>query len=77
MPDFPTIISRILAEFGSIDIAESEFKRQINEDAEMKPLFKEWCEEMGYTERTAFADYCHEYLENHDSVFDTLTEYDE
>lgn len=32
---------------------------------------------MGYKEKSAFEQYCHEYLDNHESVFDTLSEYDE
>ena len=32
---------------------------------------------MGYKERYAFEDYCHECLDNHESAFDALTEYEE
>lgn len=75
--NIPTIIQELLSQFGSADIAESEFKRQINEDSEMKSAFREWCDEMGYKERTAFADYCNEYFEGHESIFDTLSDYNE
>lgn len=67
----------MLTQFGSIDIAESEFERIINEDETLMREFKDWCEEMGYKEKKAFEQYCHEYLDNHASMFDTLTEYDE
>lgn len=77
MSDIPTMISQLLADLGSIDIAESEFKRQISDEASLKSQYKEWCEEMDYRERTAFRDYCHEYLDNNESAFDTLTEYDD
>ena len=77
MSDISTIIHELLMRFGSIDIAESEFKRLINEDATLKKDFKEWCEEMGYKEHYAFEDYCHECLDNHESAFDALTEYEE
>ena len=43
MSDISTIIHELLMRFGSIDIAESEFKRLINEDATLKKDFKEWC----------------------------------
>ena len=54
MIDISVTIHDMLSQFGSIDIAESEFKRQINEDDNLKAAFKEWCEEMGYKERDAF-----------------------
>lgn len=77
MADISSMIQEILIQFRSIDIAESEFKRIINDDESLKTEFKEWCEEMGYRERHAFEQYCHEYLDNHESMFDTLSEYDE
>lgn len=77
MADISSMIQEMLIQFRSIDIAESEFKRIINDDESLKTEFKEWCEEMGYRERHAFEQYCHEYLDNHESMFDTLSEYDE
>lgn len=76
-PPISTIIKELLVQFGSIDIAESEFKRIINEEHSLMTEFKEWCEEMGYKEKDAFEQFCHEFLDNHESVFDTLSEYDE
>lgn len=77
MIDISTMIQDMLSQFRSIDIAESEFARIVNEDDSLKEEFKSWCEEMGYKEKSAFEQYCHEYLDNHESVFDTLSEYDE
>lgn len=77
MIDISVTIHDMLSQFGSIDIAESEFKRQINEDDNLKTAFKEWCEEMGYKERDAFRNYCEEYLQDNDSIFDTLSDYNE
>ncbi|MGM9802347.1 MAG: hypothetical protein ACI309_08615 [Candidatus Limisoma sp.] len=75
--DITTIINDFLHEFGSIDIAESEFYRRMDDDPEMKQDFKEWCDENGYRERTAFAEYCNESLSRHDEIFDSLSDYDE
>lgn len=77
MTDISSMIKELLVRFGSIDIAESEFKRLLFEDETLKTYFKEWCEAMGYRERTAFVEYCHECLDNHESAFDSLAEYDE
>lgn len=77
MTDVSTMIQELLSRFGSIDIAESEFKRLLFEDETLKSCFKEWCEEMGYRKRTAFVEYCHECLDNHEAAFGALSEYDE
>lgn len=75
--DIPTIIQDLLIRFKSIDMAESEFKRNLEDDDEMRATFKEWCHEFGYKSRTAFVDYCHEYLDMHDERFESLTDYNE
>lgn len=77
MIDIPATIQELLSQFGSVDIAESEFKRQVNEDEDLKAAFKEWCESMGYKEREAFNHYCEEYLQGNESIFDTLSDYNE
>lgn len=77
MDDISILIQDLLSQFGSIDIAESEFKRRINEDSTLKSEYKEWCESMDYRERDAFIQYCHEYLESNESIFDTLSDYNE
>lgn len=71
------LIQNLLSQLKSVDIAESEFKRMINDDEVLKAQFKEWCDEMGYSTRTAFKFYSQEYLESHDSIFDTLSDYNE
>ena len=75
--DITTIINDLLREFGSIDIAESEFYRRMDDDPKLKMEFKEWCDENSYRERTAFLEYCHESLSRHDEIFDSLSDYDE
>lgn len=77
MIDIPNLIQDLLSQFGTIDIAESEFKRQINEDENLKEEFKSWCDEMGYKERFAFVDYCHEYLDDQESAYDLLSDFNE
>lgn len=62
----------ILKQYGSIDIAEAEFKKQIHEDNELRNLYREWCHEVGSTEKNGFMDYCEEYLASQDSIWDNL-----
>lgn len=77
MTDLEETIITFLRTHGSIDIAEHEFKKSISEDADLKAEYKEWCDEAGYTERHGFREFAEEYLENIDSVWDSLSDYDE
>ncbi|MCM1522431.1 MAG: hypothetical protein NC039_07245 [Muribaculaceae bacterium] len=62
----------LLEEYGSIDIAEAEFKKQIHEDPELKAQYREWCHEVGSSEKNGFMDYCEEYFESQDNIWDNL-----
>ena len=75
--DIPSLIIDLWHQFGSIDIAESEFSRLMNEDEKIMTAFKEWCNEMGYKERKAFVEYCQEYIDENEKVFDSLSDYNE
>ena len=39
--------------------------------------YKEWCEERDYTEKHGFKEFCEEYLESQDSIWESLNDYDE
>ena len=68
----------LLKEYGSIDIADAELKKQLHEDAELKARYREWCHEVGSSEKNGFLDYCEEFLESQDSIWENLKdEYDD
>lgn len=77
MTELEEILASFLSTHGSVDIAEHEFKKALAEDPELKARYRNWCDDMGYTERHGFREYAAEYLENIDSVWDSLTDYDE
>lgn len=77
MNDITELFNLIIHECDSIDVAESEFKRRLNEDEELKKSYMEWCHENGSSFRNGFLDYCEEYLEQRNSIWDSLTDYDE
>ncbi|MCI9284832.1 MAG: hypothetical protein HFJ91_03310 [Muribaculaceae bacterium] len=64
--------NELLREYGSTDIAEAEFKRQIHESPELKAAYREWCHEVGSSEKSGFMDYCEEYFESQDTIWDNL-----
>ena len=70
--------NELLKEYGSIDIADAELKKQLHEDTELRQLYREWCHEVGSSEKNGFLDYCEEFLESQDSIWENLkAEYDD
>ncbi len=75
--DITIIFEQILKASQSIDIAESEFKRMVYEDTEMRSRYKAWCAEQEVSEKRGFVDYCMERIDEFDSCWDALTDIDE
>ena len=75
--DITLLFIEILQQAGSVDMAESEFKKLIGEDDELHMQYREWCHEVGNTERNGFIDFCDEYLRDQDSVWDNLSDYND
>lgn len=71
------IFNNIISQTGSIDIAEAEFKRQMNEDPELRAMYREWCHQVGSSEKRGFMDYCEEYLDSQDEIWQNLTDFDD
>ncbi|MDE6644360.1 MAG: hypothetical protein K2K27_09710 [Muribaculaceae bacterium] len=76
MTDFNELIQNLLTQTGALDMAISEFKRMIADDPELKAEYKEWCEQMGYSERTGFSEYAEELIQSQEEKWDSLTDYD-
>lgn len=77
MKDITDLFQELLHNNRSVDIAEAEFKKLIHEDAELHEQSRDWCDAVGSSEKMGFLDYCDEYLESQDSIYDTLNDYDE
>lgn len=77
MTDIIDIFNQYLSQYDSIDIAESEFKKSIHENPDLREAYREWCHEVGSTEKRGFYDYAEEYLDSQDDVWNTLTDIDE
>ena len=71
------IIENLLNESPMLADAEAEFKRMIGEDSDLRRNYREWCHEVGSTEKRGFYDYAEEYLDSQDDVWNTLTDIDE
>lgn len=71
------IFDRFLELYRSVDIAESEFKKSMHENPELHTMYRDWCHQVGSSEKHGFTDYCEEYIDNQNSVWDSLSDYDE
>ena len=63
-----------LAEYNELD---DRFKRMLADDNDLRHEYKDWCEDMGYSERSGFSDYAEEYISNCEEKWDSLTDYDQ
>ena len=77
MNDITQIFHDMLTQNHSVDIAEAEFKKLINEDSDLRDQYREWCDAVGSSEKNGFRDYCDEYMESQDSIWDSLNDFDE
>ena len=75
--DITELFRTLIAQTGAIDVAEQEFKKMIGEDADLHKLYRDYCHEVGSSERRGFLDYADEYIDNQESVWDSLSDYDE
>lgn len=77
MDDITDFFKSLIQQHRSIDIAEAEFKRMIADDDELHEEYRQWCTENGSSEKQGFFDFCEEYMESQDSIWESLNDYDE
>ncbi|MDE7110726.1 MAG: hypothetical protein K2O38_02340 [Muribaculaceae bacterium] len=77
MNNITELFESLLNSFRSIDLANRELHRMIAEDAELNNEYTDWCIENGYTERYGFIEFAEIYIENQNSIWDSLTDYDD
>lgn len=67
----------IIKQSDSLDIAESEFKRSLIDDDDLRRQYREYCREIGTSEKNGFLDFCEEYMQDQDNVWNSLNDFDE
>lgn len=77
MDHITDIFINYINQFGSPDLAEFEFKKAIHADAELHELYSQWCDEVGSSEKNGFFDFCDDYLEEQNDVWENLNDFDE
>lgn len=73
MNDIIELFDSIISQNRSIDVADSEFRKLLYDDEELRSTYKEWCDECGYTEKRGFIEYCHQYFDAEESKWDILS----
>lgn len=54
-----------------IELAEERFRDDMKKDSDLKNLYADWCDEMGYTERKGFKSYFLNKSEG-ENIWDTI-----
>lgn len=70
------LFENLLNQFKSVDLAHAELRRLMADDPELRREYSQWCEEQGVAERYGFLDFAAEYIEQQNSIWDSLTDYD-
>ena len=77
MNDITDLFIDILSQHRSIDIADDAFKKMLPDDPELHAAYREWCASNGSSEKNGFIDFCEEYLAEQDSIYDSLSDYND
>lgn len=76
MTDIIEVFQHYIHAMPSVSEAEVEFKHAMDEDSELRQAYRDWCHETGSSFKNGFRDYCDEYIDDRNSVWDTLTDID-
>lgn len=68
---------QIIRQSGTIDIAKAEFRRLLSEDAVLQERYRLWCEETGHSPRSGFEEFCEEFIDSQQSIWDSFDDFDE
>lgn len=60
-----------MSQFSDIELAEENFREEINNNPRLKQQYKEWCDELGYSERKGFRSYFLNKTES-DNIWDSM-----
>ena len=76
MESMTDLFINIINQTDSLDMAESEFRRMLVDEPELRRQYKQYCREVGSSERNGFKDFCEEYMEEQDNVWNSLSDFD-
>ena len=77
MEDITDYFISIIRHSHSDDMAEATLRPALVDDPELRRQYREYCREQGNSERRGFLDFCTEYMESQDEMWNTLTDYND
>ena len=77
MEDITELFVHILEQAQSLDIAEAQFKQMLVDEPQWRTKYRDYCLEMGYSERRGFIDFYEEHYSREDSIWENLKDYDD
>lgn len=75
--DITITFDDIIKQYHTLDSSEEAFRVMLEADKQLEADYQEWCDTMGVSGRKGFAYYYEEYIEQQDSVWDSLDDHDE
>lgn len=75
--DITIIFDDIIKQYRTLELSEEIFRTMIEEDKQLDVDYQEWCDTVGVSSRKGFSYYYEEYIEQQDSVWDSLDDQDE
>lgn len=75
--DITIIFDDIIKQYRTLELSEEIFRTMIEEDKQLDADYQEWCDTVGVSSRKGFPYYYEEYIEQQDSVWDSLDDQDE
>ena len=75
--DITITFDDIIKQYRTLDLSEDIFRSMMAEDKQLEADYKEWCDTLCIPERKGFAYYYEEYIEQQDSIWDSLDDHDE
>ncbi len=77
MADIEELLRSLIDQHRSIDIVESEFKRMLNEDNNLKDDYIAWCEDEGYSYRSGYHEFIQQMFDSENSIWDTFIQFED
>lgn len=74
MDNLTELFDSIMEQAGSLDMAESDFKRMLIDDPVLHRTYRQWCYEQGTTERYGFMEYGREHMEHRNGGWNIFQE---
>ena len=75
--DITSYYISLLEQMRSVAMAEQEFRRQMDDDPDMRKAYAAWCKDNEYTQREGLREFGHRYMEEREERWQWLDNHDD